>query len=228
MSYSRLLADVSRSDQRTTGGNRRPLDKMERSDILANGRRIAGKRYYVGTVRERPGDLRSKAAMARQTKFFTILHSYGWDIFTSKLRTRPEKIIIDDRVKGHKELLERGVFQIEFERTREKGIDVKMATDLIVGALDDQYDVAIVVSSDADLVPAIDWVRYRKSKKIEYIGFSLAGSDPAQNTRPLQTLISKSDIQRIFSKPDLLPFCIPPKQLSFDKNEKTPDTDGTV
>jgi len=39
--HIRQLADVSRSDQRTTGGLRRPLVKMERSDILANVRRYA-------------------------------------------------------------------------------------------------------------------------------------------------------------------------------------------
>lgn len=178
--------------------------------FLANGREITGKRYYVGTVREREGDPRSKEAMSRQTKFFTVLKSYRWEIKTSKLRTRVEKIIIDARVKNYLELRRQGVREIEFDRTREKGIDVKLATDLIVGAVDNQYDTAIVVSSDADLVPAIDWIRYRLKKKVEYIGFSLLDEiDTRYSTRPLQIMISKSDIQRILVESDLKPFCKP-------------------
>ncbi|MBI2444021.1 MAG: NYN domain-containing protein [Candidatus Magasanikbacteria bacterium] len=178
------------------------------SHFLANGRTVTGKRYYVGTVREREGNLRTREAMSRQTKFFTVLHSSQWSINTSKLRTRLEKIIIDDRVKGYQELRKKGVHFIEFERTREKGIDVKLATDLIVGAIDNQYDTAIVVSSDADLVPAIDWVRFRQKKKVEYIGFSFPANLKDEPTKPLQTMISKTDIQRVLTESDLRPFII--------------------
>ena len=181
--------------------------------FLANGRIITGKRFYVGTVREREGNMRSKEAMSRQTKFFTVLASTQWIINTSKLRTRLERIIIDERVKGYKELLKRGIQQIEFERTREKGIDVKLATDLIVGAIDNQYDTAIVVSSDADLIPAIDWVRHRQKKKIEYIGFSILDQATGETTRPLQTMISRTDIQRILTESDLKPFIIEANKL---------------
>lgn len=175
-------------------------------NFLANGRVITGKRFYVGTVREREGNLKTKKAMSRQTKLFTTLRLNQWSINTSKLRTRFEKIIIDERVKNYKELHKIGIHQIEFERTREKGIDVKLATDLIVGSVDNQYDTAIVVSSDADLVPAIDWVRYRQKKKIEYIGFSLIDNSKNEPTRPLQTMISKTDIQRVLIESDLKPF----------------------
>lgn len=182
----------------------------EFAQFLANGRTITGKRFYVGTVREREGDPRSKEAMARQTKFFTVLKSCQWDIKTSKLRMRTEKIVIDERVKEYQELRKKGVSQIEFERTREKGIDVKLATDLIVGAVDNQYDTAILVSSDADLVPAIDWIRFRQRKKVEYVGFSLFDkTGQHEPTKPLQTMITKTDIQRIFAESDVRPFCKP-------------------
>ncbi|OGL75782.1 hypothetical protein A3F52_05600 [Candidatus Uhrbacteria bacterium RIFCSPHIGHO2_12_FULL_47_11] len=175
--------------------------------FLANGRVVTGKRFYVGTVRERVGDLKSKATMARQTKLFTVLHGQGWEIKTSKLRTRFEHVVIDERVKGYQELRQKGFDKIEYERTREKGIDVKLAIDLIVGAVDNQYDTAIIVSSDADLVPAIDWIRYRMKKKVEYVGFSLTDSSrPEEVTRPLQTMIAKSDIQRILVASDLRRF----------------------
>lgn len=41
------------------------------------------------------------------------------------------------------------------EDPREKGIDVKLALELVLGAYKDEYDVAIVVSADTDLVPAV-------------------------------------------------------------------------
>jgi uncharacterized LabA/DUF88 family protein len=41
----------------------------------------------------------------------------------------------------------------------EKGVDVKLAIDLIVNAYRDNYDVAILVSNDADFIPAIEEVK---------------------------------------------------------------------
>ena len=41
-------------------------------------------------------------------------------------------------------------------RAEEKGIDVLMALDIAIRARDDHYDVAVVVSADSDLVPAIE------------------------------------------------------------------------
>ncbi|MBI5621558.1 NYN domain-containing protein [Candidatus Falkowbacteria bacterium] len=87
---------------------------------------------------------------------------------------------------------------------------MKLATDLIVGAVDDKYDTAIVVSSDGDLVPAVDWVRKRKKKRAEYIGFSIADPKSIQNDgKPSQTMITNSDVQRIFIASDLKPFVKP-------------------
>lgn len=178
--------------------------------FLTNGRLITpqGKRYYIGTVREKIGDLRSKNAMARQTKFLTTLQKNAWEIKTSKLRRRMERIVIDNRVIGFAELRAKGITEIVYERQREKGIDVKLATDLLVGAVDDRYDTALIVSSDADLVPAMDWVRLRRRKKIEYIGFSLQ-NERFGPTRPLQTMIAQSDIQRILVAADLERFVRP-------------------
>ena len=192
--------------------------------FLANGRKVVdlGKRFYVGTVREIEGSLRSKEAMAKQTRLFTLLKNDSWEVKTSKLRMRRERLIIDDRVIGYQNLLEKGVKQIEFFRTREKGIDVKLATDLIVGAVDNQYDTAILVSSDGDLIPAVDWVRYRQKKRVEYVGFSIEDrEDQSQSTRPLQSMISRSDIQRILVASDIKPFVRPAGQKDGFQTGKT-------
>lgn len=165
-----------------------------------------GKRYYVGTVREKNDGHESLQAMSRQTKLFTNLIATNWVIKTSKLRTRVERIKIDKRVENFEKILAAGISEVIFSRSREKGIDVKIAVDLMAGAIDNKYDTAIIISSDTDLVPAIDWVRNRQHKKVEYIGFSVPSEDEHNMTRPTKTLIYKTDIQRVLIEDDLKPF----------------------
>jgi uncharacterized LabA/DUF88 family protein len=177
--------------------------------FLANDRTIAemGKRYYIGTVPEKEGDQKSKEAMSKQTTLFDTLKKTDWQIKTSKLRRRNEEINIDARVLNYERIRALGIEKIEYERFREKGIDVKLATDLIVGAIDNKYDTAILVSSDGDLIPALDWIRNRTKKKIEYVGFSILDKEnEKKSTNPLITLLSKTDTKRILVESDLKPF----------------------
>lgn len=50
--------------------------------------------------------------------------------------------------------------------TEEKGVDVRMATDMIKLARVDNYDVAVLVSSDADFVPMAEFLETRGIKVI--------------------------------------------------------------
>jgi uncharacterized LabA/DUF88 family protein len=45
------------------------------------------------------------------------------------------------------------------EREHEKGIDVQLAIDLVAGAVRAEYEVAILMSTDTDLKPALEFVR---------------------------------------------------------------------
>ncbi len=47
------------------------------------------------------------------------------------------------------------------DKPREKGIDVSLAVDLVTMCMEDRYDVAIVMSADYDLKPAISYVARR-------------------------------------------------------------------
>jgi len=174
--------------------------------MLANGRSIAphGKRFYIGTVPEKEGDLKSKAAVSRQTSLLTRFRDGGWKIGTSIHKKKIETILVDYRVEDWKNLLEKGVSSFTFEKYREKGIDVKLATDLIVGAVDNQYDTALIVSSDTDLIPAIDWVRSR-GKKVEYVGFSIPHpTNPKKDIKPTVAMVDRTDApSRILIESDL-------------------------
>lgn len=181
------------------------------SKFLAGEREIVkeGKHFYVATVREKFGRHENKVAMSNQTALFsTLINAGDWKIETSKLRTRKEKIKIDDRVEDFQKLLKLGIKEIVYERSREKGIDVKLAIDLIMEAIDGKYDTAILVSSDTDLVPAVNSVKNRFNKKVEYIGFSIPENDIYEATKPVKTMIYSTDIQRVLSDSDVKNFII--------------------
>ena len=49
----------------------------------------------------------------------------------------------------------------EPNRPREKGIDVALAIEMVRGAVDGRFDVAVLFSGDTDLLPAAEFVRER-------------------------------------------------------------------
>lgn len=62
----------------------------------------------------------------------------------------------------------------------EKGVDTAIVTDLLALAGEDAYDVAVLLSSDADHIPAVEWVQGRGRKVINATwsrhGYDLAKS----------------------------------------------------
>ena len=75
----------------------------------------------------------------------------------------------------------------------EKGVDVHMATDLLVGSYENLWDTAILISSDTDLIPAIERVKLLH-KKIEYIGFAHNPSFGLQKCATLSRLLIKEEL----------------------------------
>lgn len=63
--------------------------------------------------------------------------------------------------------------------------DINMAVDMVEGACEDNFDIAIVVSGDGDFVPAVKAVQ-RKNKTVENIYFKNSSS------RNLKTHCNKS------------------------------------
>jgi hypothetical protein len=58
---------------------------------------------------------------------------------------------------------------------REKGIDVLIALAMVTGAVRDEYDVAVLMSVDTDLVPALEQVR-DAGKRAEVAAWSGSGA----------------------------------------------------
>ena len=63
--------------------------------------------------------------------------------------------------------------------TEEKGVDVRIATDMIMLAWVDAYDVAILVSADSDFVPVAQFLQ-TKGKKIVHGQFPPGGANLSQ------------------------------------------------
>lgn len=140
---------------------------------LAKERDLVSKRYFVGVVRAKSDDVRGQQLRKNQIRLFNHLTS-----------------------KRCKFVVERGYIMKNDGAYYEKGVDVKIAVDLVVGAYEDAYDTAILVSSDTDLIPAIEKVK-ALGKTVEYVGFS---------HKPSLGLISRSTESRLLSKDDLQPF----------------------
>lgn len=70
----------------------------------------------------------------------------------------------------------------EIERMVEKGVDASIVTALYEGALNNSYDIALLLSNDTDHVPAIRTIQDRLNKQIIHVGFKLGGSEVRTST----------------------------------------------
>ena len=63
----------------------------------------------------------------------------------------------------------------ELRITVEKGIDAAIITDLISMAFDGNYDMAILVSGDADYAPAVQYIQKKTDRQIVQAFFKQHG-----------------------------------------------------
>lgn len=64
--------------------------------------------------------------------------------------------------------------------TQEKGVDTLLVTDLLSLGLDKSYDVAILISQDSDMKPAVEHLA-NKGIKVVHVGIKHFGSDLAKS-----------------------------------------------
>lgn len=139
---------------------------------LALDREIIAKRYYVGVVRAKENDEKGQRMRKNQRRLFNNLSSAKCGF-----------------------IVERGYLLKNDGTYHEKGVDVKMAVDLLVGAYEDLYDVAILISSDTDLIPAIEKVR-ALGKEVEYVGFSHQPSLGLIKNASETKLLTKNEVEQ--------------------------------
>jgi len=101
--------------------------------------------YYVGEVKNVRENPKNRQLFANQQKLFNNLQNQNIQIKLGYL------------------LLSDGVYH-------EKGVDVQIAVDITRGAIKNEYDKCYLISSDTDLLPAIQTAK-DEGKQIIYVGF---------------------------------------------------------
>jgi uncharacterized LabA/DUF88 family protein len=74
----------------------------------------------------------------------------------------------------HREITECPHCSAKIAQTQEKGVDTLIATDMIRLAWEGAYDLAVLATLDADLVPAVEFLDM-KGRKVIQAGFPPAG-----------------------------------------------------
>ena len=100
------------------------------------------------------------------------------------------EVILTGRVRGHIEDGERGKQILVF---KEKGVDVKIAVDMVSLACDKEVEEIILGSSDSDLQPAVKEIRDRDVKCV-YLGFESQPNKGLSYTTNRTILIRNSEV----------------------------------
>lgn len=147
------------------------LDFSSFAQSLAGHSKIVQATFYVGAVRVNYS-AKSKKLHANQQKLLAHLRAQGFTYYLGYLLKSKNNF-------------------------KEKGVDVKIATDILLGASKNIYDQAFLVSSDSDLIPAINGAQ-DLGKHIVYVGFK---------HKPSFALLKNCSQSVLLTKKDLLPFC---------------------
>ena len=81
----------------------------------------------------------------------------------------------------------------------EKGVDVRLAVEMIRYARQDKYDIAYLLSSDTDLVPAVEEVR-SFGKKVQYVGIPKGQSYGLTRVSDDVRLLRPEEIKQFFEE----------------------------
>lgn len=138
--------------------------------------------FYFGKLSQHPETLKkSKELIEKNRLLKKHLENFNYNV------------IIAGRVRGFsQEINGKKVWLF-----KEKGVDVKLAVDLVTLVCDHELDLAIVASSDSDLQPAIREIIQRGAKCI-YLGFE---NDPNKGliyTTNRAILIRNSEVREFF------------------------------
>jgi uncharacterized LabA/DUF88 family protein len=149
--------------------------------------KVAEKRYYAARLRLYPQYPEthkvSRKLILKQRIQKTNLEKLGFRYIIAG-NVRPQKVKTDGKAK------------IIF---KEKGVDVKVAIDILANACDKFIDTAILCSSDSDLQPVIKEVRGRGIKVI-YLGFEVNPNKGLAYTTNRTILIRNSEIAESYKK----------------------------
>jgi uncharacterized LabA/DUF88 family protein len=141
--------------------------------------------FYIGKLIKHPDTIeKSKELIEKLRLLKTNLEKQGFIV------------ILAGRVRGHIEKCVKGHETLTF---KEKGVDVKIAVDMITFACDKKLKTAIIASSDSDLQPAIKELEKREIERI-YLGFENMPNKGLTFTTNRTILIRNSEVLEFLGK----------------------------
>ena len=120
------------------------FDYLGLSRIVAKQKKIKVT-YYVGEIKKYNNNKKSQILYSGQQSLFSNLRNQNVNI---KL----------------------GYLLYSNNTYHEKGVDVQIAVDMVRGAINNEFDICYLISSDTDLLPAIEEAKLH-NKKIIYVAF---------------------------------------------------------
>lgn len=134
--------------------------------------------FYFARIKEHPDSIeKSKALIEEQRLLKTHLEQQGYEV------------VMTGRVRGHEEL-HFGKKTLVF---KEKGVDVKIAVDMVSLSCDGKVKEIILGSSDSDLQPAIHEIR-KRSVSCVYLGFEAQPNKGLSYTTNRTILLRDSEV----------------------------------
>ena len=115
----------------------------------------------------------------------------------TRLTNKELKLVIDYKATLNNQEIKiiRGFMMKNNGIYHEKGVDVRIAVDMVVGAYENEFDTVILISSDTDLIPAVENV-VKKKKKIEYIGLTYRPSFGLMKKVTETKLLTKKELEK--------------------------------
>jgi uncharacterized LabA/DUF88 family protein len=114
------------------------------------------------------------AASQRQKTYLRALSTIpNLEMYTSKFSPAERYFPLSDGLPNKTEMV-----KVRF--SKEKGSDVKLASQLLIDGFEDAYDMAVIFTNDSDLTMPIQIARYRLGKRIGVI----LTTRPPDSSRP--------------------------------------------
>lgn len=144
------------------------------AEWLAKPNELIEIHYYLGAINQQNNNEKSQKMYADQQRLFMKLQNQNINVILGQLIQHPDKTY------------------------HEKGVDVRLAVEMIRYARQGKYDIAYLISSDTDLVPAVEEVQ-SIGKKVHYIGISKGQSFGLSKTADEVRLIRPEEIEQFFN-----------------------------
>lgn len=89
----------------------------------------------------------------------------------------------------------REVKNYQCKKITEKGVDVNLAVQMLLDAIEDKYDLALLFSADADFAPAIEYIVKKLKKEVVYCRFPTPKTYKLLQTCSEDRIITKNIIE---------------------------------